>query len=32
MTIEFTPPPEREYPTEPADPNRLRGLLAGLKR
>jgi hypothetical protein len=32
MTIEFTAPPEREYPTEPADPNRLRGLLAGLKR
>jgi hypothetical protein len=31
MTIEFTPPPERDYPTEPADPNRLRGLLAGLK-
>jgi hypothetical protein len=31
MTIEFTAPPEREYPTEPADPNRLRGLLAGLK-
>jgi hypothetical protein len=32
MTIEFTPPPERDYPTEPADPQRLRGLLAGLKR
>jgi hypothetical protein len=31
MTIEFTPPPERDYPTEPADPQRLRGLLAGLK-
>jgi len=32
MTIEFTPPPERDYPTAPADPQRLRGLLAGLRR
>jgi hypothetical protein len=32
MTVEFTPPPEREYPVEPADPQRLQGLLAGLKR
>jgi hypothetical protein len=31
MTIEFTPPPERDYPTEPADPQRLQGLLAGLR-
>jgi hypothetical protein len=31
MTIEFTPPPHRAYPTEPADPQRLQGLLAGLK-
>jgi hypothetical protein len=32
MTIEFEAPPHRDYPTEPADPQRLRGLLAGLKR
>jgi hypothetical protein len=31
MTIEFTPPPSRDYPTEPADPQRVQGLLAGLK-
>jgi hypothetical protein len=31
MTIQFVPPPHRDYPTEPADPQRLRGLLAGLK-
>ena len=32
MTIEFTPPPARDYPTEPADVQHLQGLLAGLKR
>jgi hypothetical protein len=32
MLIEFTPPPARDYPTEPADPQKLQGLLAGLKR
>jgi hypothetical protein len=31
MTVQFVPPPRRDYPTEPADPQRLRGLLAGLK-
>jgi len=32
MVIEFTPPPAREYPTQPADPRHLQGLLAGLKK
>jgi hypothetical protein len=31
MTIQFVAPPHRDYPTDPADPLRVQGLLAGLR-
>jgi hypothetical protein len=31
MTIQFVAPPHRDYPTEAADPQRVQGLLSGLR-